>query len=394
MLGFYSYISMRGISNGIFFSLWIIFFKDVGLNLFHIGLIGAILEISRMIFEIPTGSFADKYGRKISLVGAALIYTLSLAIFTVANVPWHAYLAAFIFGLGDSFRSGAYEAWLMDYLKGRGQEGKFKANITNAYILFYLFCIISSIFAGHVYKISRYSILYISITANLIALLSCIFMPEVLALDEKRKKLNFRMHFIESIKESYHLIKSNKNLSLFFFAGAALAFGIDGIERYYQPFLQNIGFSSIQIAYLYTISSIMGIIMLFLDKVSSRILKYNDLTVLILSQGIIFFIVLTISVYSMTVSYYLIIIFFGLNYVLRPSVQNYLNQRIPSSIRATALSSYELVGAGGEISSGFILGALAHKCGINTGFFFAGLVIMVSCFILVRLKRRYVEYAS
>ncbi len=47
--------------------------SEVGLDPLQLILIGTVMEVAVFIFEIPTGVFADTYGRKLSLVVSILL---------------------------------------------------------------------------------------------------------------------------------------------------------------------------------------------------------------------------------------------------------------------------------------------------------------------------------
>jgi MFS transporter, DHA3 family, tetracycline resistance protein len=98
------------------------------LNPFQLVVVGTTLEITGFLFEIPTGIVADRYSRKwsviigLSLTGFAFLLEGFIPAFVVILV------SQFILGLGQTFTSGADEAWIADetnpeslatvYLKG------------------------------------------------------------------------------------------------------------------------------------------------------------------------------------------------------------------------------------------------------------------------------------
>ena len=79
-----------------------------------------MLEVSVFLFEVPTGVVADVYGRRLSLilgsllVGAAFILEGLLPLFSAVL------LAQVLFGVGATFRSGAWPAWIADELDNQG----------------------------------------------------------------------------------------------------------------------------------------------------------------------------------------------------------------------------------------------------------------------------------
>jgi len=58
-----------------------IFFLSLGFSYFQIGSLISIREITRNIFEIPSGIFADQIGRKKSLQICFIMYIISFILF-------------------------------------------------------------------------------------------------------------------------------------------------------------------------------------------------------------------------------------------------------------------------------------------------------------------------
>lgn len=84
----------------------------VDLDPLRLVLVGTTLEISYFLFEIPTGVVADVYSRKLSvvigfaMVGVGFIIEGSFPTFGIVL------LSQVLFGIGATFTSGAYEAWI------------------------------------------------------------------------------------------------------------------------------------------------------------------------------------------------------------------------------------------------------------------------------------------
>lgn len=101
----------------IFVIFYVVYFQQLGFSLFQIASFMAILNFSKVIFEVPTGIVADLYGRKFSVVlGEFLFGATCIAIFFTTNY----YLILLIFiliGMAITFSSGALEAWVTDLLK-------------------------------------------------------------------------------------------------------------------------------------------------------------------------------------------------------------------------------------------------------------------------------------
>jgi hypothetical protein len=90
------------------------FVTVVGLDPLELVLVGTVMEGAILVCEVPTGVFADVFGRRLSVafgtalmgVGFVLVGALpSLGPILAANALW---------GVGYTFTSGAAEAWVAD----------------------------------------------------------------------------------------------------------------------------------------------------------------------------------------------------------------------------------------------------------------------------------------
>ncbi len=94
------------------YSLFLIL--QVGLDPLQLVLMGTILEVSYLLFEVPTGIVADTISRKWSIVigyvgtGVAFVMLGSADSFGVAA------LSQVLYGVSATFVSGADVAWLTD----------------------------------------------------------------------------------------------------------------------------------------------------------------------------------------------------------------------------------------------------------------------------------------
>ncbi|NSW51041.1 MAG: MFS transporter [Anaerolineae bacterium] len=92
----------------------IYFYQTVGMNALQMVLVGTTLEITILLFEVPTGIVADVFSRRLSvllgyvLVGCGIVLSGAVPVFGVIL------LAQVLWGLGATCLSGATEAWLSE----------------------------------------------------------------------------------------------------------------------------------------------------------------------------------------------------------------------------------------------------------------------------------------
>lgn len=92
----------------------IYYVKNAGLNPMQLVLVGTALEASAFLFEIPTGVVADVYSRRLSVVIG--YFLTGVAFLWMGSIPRFVpiMLSQILWGLGYTFTSGAWQAWIAD----------------------------------------------------------------------------------------------------------------------------------------------------------------------------------------------------------------------------------------------------------------------------------------
>lgn len=105
-----------------FDAFFILFLLDKGISFTQIGMLYAVRELVTNLFELPSGIFADAFGRKRALAGSFILYISSFILFFLFQSFWLFLLAFMLFGLAEAFRSGTHKGMIMDYLKLNQRE--------------------------------------------------------------------------------------------------------------------------------------------------------------------------------------------------------------------------------------------------------------------------------
>ena len=98
----------------VFMPIVVLFFQSNGLNLREVMTINAIYSLSTAFFEIPSGYFSDKFGRKHSIIIGTLFITFQFLVYSWSFDFWSMSVGAVIGGLGASFISGSDSALLYE----------------------------------------------------------------------------------------------------------------------------------------------------------------------------------------------------------------------------------------------------------------------------------------
>jgi MFS family permease len=332
-----------------------VYFLSIGLSYFQIGTLISIRELVKNIIEIPSGIFADNYGRKSSMKICFIFYIISFIIFYLGLNFINMIFAMVFFGFGEAFRSGTHKAIIFTYLDYK--------NISNKKVEVYgrtkSFSLIGSSFsailgATIVFIESGYrSIFLLSIIPYIIDFILISSYPDYLD-KTKEKNLNFS-EIIKGVKNSFQNIKNITHLKIGLINSGIYDGYFKVLKDYLQPILKT-QLAVISIGYMFSTEEkmlsiflgisyfIINIITSFTTKNSYRLKKYFESSSKVLNSIFIF---TTIIIAMIGLLYWnnipIIIIFLYLIYYIirnarRPFMLDYLSRVIKEEERATVLS--------------------------------------------------------
>jgi len=95
--------------------------RDKGLSFFLIGLLIGFRQVWVNLLEIPSGTIADTFGRRRSMIASFVAYIISFVIFATSASTVSLFFAMFFFAIGEAFRTGTHKAMIFDWLASEGR---------------------------------------------------------------------------------------------------------------------------------------------------------------------------------------------------------------------------------------------------------------------------------
>jgi len=231
------------------FSFWlpifIIFLLDRGLNYTEIMLISVTAASVQIILEVPSGVFADFFGRKKSLI--------NLVIFVFARDFKTFMIGAVFFGAAMAFESGSGSAFIYDTLKDLKKEKQYKKIEGTAFSYSLVGMGIGAFFGGYLAEIN----LAIPVAATaasvfLAFLIACTFK------ESKHKKKSSDTKYFEHLKNALvFAAKHPKVRWLLIFSGSMTALMVIS-HKFVQPYLQLNGISLQYFGVIYMVFLLFG----------------------------------------------------------------------------------------------------------------------------------------
>jgi len=103
----------------------VLFYKSNGLTMKDIFLLQSIYSLTLMTLEIPTGYFADRVGRKSSILFGSMLGFTGYLVYSFSFGFWQFVIAEVILGVSQSLVSGADSAMLYDTLASAKQNDRY-----------------------------------------------------------------------------------------------------------------------------------------------------------------------------------------------------------------------------------------------------------------------------
>lgn len=323
----------------IFYPFQIIYFLSLNFSLFQISLLTSAVLLAISLFEIPTGAIADLFGKKIStLMGHFIAGLAFVGIFFFTN--FYALLALFfIWGLAQTFISGAYEAWIIDKLK-QGGKSKF---IQEYYSKSASFCNFAGLISGLIGAliVLNFGLKVIWLISGIDLILIGILLSFV---SEKHTKKNSKLKeqysdFKKQIVSSAKYAFKHPNLKLLMTAMAFLAiFGLAVRDLTWVPLLKDLGFKEHWLGYLASFTVLLGIFTPhFVKGLVKKSGGYKNYLLIIL--GIMFLLLVILFPLRGLISILIVYVLFAAMWdFFLPGMRPFFQSFVPSKMRATISS--------------------------------------------------------
>ena len=352
-----------------------IFLLDAGLSNFEAFAANAYFTAGIVLFEIPTGVVADRWGRR----AAFLCGTLTLAATTGLYVLLWQLHSAFIWwaivslllGLGFTFFSGATEAWLVDALTATSFEGQLEGVFSRGQVIMGAMTLSGSVAGGYLAQLTNLGVPYLVRTAILIGMfvLALIMMRDLGFTPVRGDQLLATVRKIvrSSVDHGLKVPAVRAIMLAGMFTG-----GID-IYVYYalQPHLLNLwgdptayGIAGLAAAVIAGAQIVGG---LLTPRIRRAFRRRTSALLVLAALG-----VAMLTLIGVTDNFWVVVVLITLwelmGYAAIPIRQAYLNGMIPSQQRATILSFDSLINNAGGIVAQPALGKSADVWGYRVSY--------------------------
>jgi DHA3 family tetracycline resistance protein-like MFS transporter len=363
-------------------------------------LVGTTVEVTILLFEVPTGIVADVYSRRLSIIIGFFLMGIGFLIEGSFPVFSMILLTQVLWGIGYTFTSGATQAWLSDEI---GEE---KAN--NAFLRGNQYDLAGSLIGmliaipiGNVAV--NVPILVGGASVAGIGVLLMLFMPENGFHPTRPEDRNSFQHMADILKKGIAAVRSRPVLISVLGIGFIYGLYSEGWDRLWVKYLVD----DFMLPHIFGMNEVaffgflraggMLLSILATQQVEKRLdanhapsIARAMLWITVLLSAAIFTFAfssaLALSILAVTV------VSITRN-VMGPLYTAWVNQRLDSDTRATVISMSGQVDAIGQIASGPVA-ALISLSSVRAAITMASLLLMPALPLIARANRLHAENAS
>jgi len=329
-------------------------------------LVGTTLELTVLLFEIPTGIVADAYSRRLSIIIG--FFVMGLAFIVEGSFPIFIpiVLAQVLWGIGYTFTSGATQAWLSDEIGEQNANRAFlrgnQFDLTGA-----LIGTLAAIPLGNISV--NIPILAGGIMVSMMAVFLSVFMPEHGFNPTRPEDRNTFEHMTDIFRKGINAVRNRPTLAAIL--GVGLFYGLysEGWDRLWVKYLVDHFiipsiFGLNDVAFLGFLNAVGMVLSILATRFVEKRIDANHAPsithamlwiTLLISAAILLFAfspMLALSVMA-------IWIVDVMRNVMGPLYTAWVNQRLDSDSRATVISMSGQVDAFGQIASGPLAGIIS-----------------------------------
>jgi len=322
----------------------VLFLLDKGLELPEILALSSVLLITGIIFEIPTGVFADRYGRKWSMVAGSAASALGYGLWLLADNFWGFAGVHIVFGLANAFWSGADQALIYDELKAIGKQNlaqkifsKYDAVTSAAFAVAALvggFMTIQHDLAHY------YPVFYLTLAASVVGLVVLLSIRESHPTEEAREIIRQDSSALLRFGVGFKLLRRNaKLLRIVAFSVLTVSFALGDLS---QPYFVQTNVPTVWYGLELALATGLGVLFsLYAYRLEEWFGVERAVLIIAVVPGI-FWLVMSF-IFGPVGAILLVLLGDAWGSFRSPILSDYQNRHITGSQRATVLSTFSLL---------------------------------------------------
>lgn len=314
----------------------VLFWKDNGLSMFQVMILQSLFSVAVILLEVPSGYFADMYGRRKTLILSSVFATLGIFTYSIGTGFWIFLLAEAVWALGVSLVSGADSAMFYDTLVEIGEKSSYKQRWGLASSLNMISAAAAAVLGGFIAEYSLRWTLFAQVP------FMAAMIPIAYSLKETSSHENLAEKETETVKAVMGKVWKNNRLRYIVLYGAFIYACLQAAFWMYQPYFELTGLEIAAFGWAYaSFNVISAASSKYGYLIEGKLGKVKSLALMpLMIAASLFLMSNVLAVFSFA--------FIFLQQFIRgfqkPVISDYINELISSENRSTILSTKSLLG--------------------------------------------------
>ena len=157
------------VMNPLFVPVIVIFWQNNGLDMLEIYLLQGIFAVAVVLLEVPTGTVADRMGKRTSLLAGCAVFSAGLAMYGASSSFVGFLVGEVVLAVGLTLTSGADSALLYDTLQHLDRAGEYSRREGTARAVQMVGIAMCSVAGGFLGEVSLRATLWLSIIGPVVS---------------------------------------------------------------------------------------------------------------------------------------------------------------------------------------------------------------------------------
>ncbi|MBI3983743.1 MFS transporter [Candidatus Microgenomates bacterium] len=360
----------------------VLFFRANGLDQTQIFLLQSIFSLALILFEVPSGYFADRYGRRTSLMLGGLAGVAGWTIYSLSHGFWGLVPAEFVLAVSVSFISGADSALAYDSLLAVDRAEEYRRFETRTFIWSGAAGALAALVGGPLGSISLRGTIAAQILVALpMPLLAwqMVEPPRVMGDPSKAVAQNIR----QIVR---YALRGHQEIKWLIFYGAVVSSLTYTMVWLYQPYFESVGIQLPWFGLLWAV--LVGsplLVVRYVERYEAALGKRGALVSFVLIGFTTYVVIGSVQTVWVLPA---MLGFSFIRAVFTPTLRDYVNSLIESSIRATVLSVQALVARLLYVAAGPLIGWVMDAYSLQDALLFsAALYGLLGAYVLLMMRK-------
>lgn len=358
---------------GLTISVSVVWMLTQEMTLPEIAIIESLALALGLVIDIPTGFISDKFGRKLTLIGANIFQAASFLVFAFAHDFWQFLIAAILLAIGFAFSSGSEEAYIYENQSG----DNYRKTFSNVNVVDETATILGLLATPLL--ISLFSLQSVFITASIFVFVTAI-VSWIILKDKTNKAVSAEQQKTREKQRVLVLIRKHAPLIILF---VVLAIYYEAGRVFWQPQLLHSGFTIEHLGFLFAAFKVASLAGAYVGR-HQRFSPKKEIVVIGIFVAVSFLLIAS-SVWFLVIAGFFLYSF--LENVYRIVESNYLQGIASDQRRASFLSAAGFVRQGYGIASVPLL-SIAAVTNVSYVFYILAILQVVAAVLFWALAAR------